>query len=139
MRAIIPHMVDSYPAIPTLINNRKNGDVPARTLWMPLSVDDKLIILWGLYREYSNKNISRMLPCGVDTVRRYKSSIYSDPLGVFDLPVYIQQGSKRFKCTFCSSQKPNKGTIIRHVLSHVVPMEIARDIDLRHTNGRVVL
>ena len=127
------------PAIPDLIAHRKNGDVPPRRLFMKLSVDDKLIILWGLYREYSNRHISKLLPCGIDTVRTYKSKVYEDPLLIFDLPVYIQQGNKKFRCGFCGSIKPNKSTIMRHVLSHIVPIEIARDVDLRHTNGRVVL
>ena len=132
-------MPTTLPAIPDLIANRKNGDVPPRKLFMKLSVDDKLIILWGMYREYSNRHISRLLPCGIDTVRSYKGKVYGDPLLAFELPVYIQQGTKRFRCGFCGSMKPNKATIMRHVLSHVVPTEIARDVDLRHTNGRVVL
>ncbi len=132
-------MPNTLPAIPDLIASRKNGDVPPRKLYMKLSVDDKLAILWGMYREYSNRHISRLLPCGIDTVRSYKGKVYDDPLLAFELPVYIQQGNKRFRCGFCGSIKPNKATIMRHVLSHIVPSEIARDVDLRHTNGRVVL
>jgi hypothetical protein len=127
------------PIIPGLIARRKSGDVPPRKLFTRLSVDDKLVILWGMYREYSMRHISRSLPCAIDTVRRYRNDVYEDPLLAFEIPVYIQAGTKKFRCAFCASTKPNKSTIIRHVLSHIVPSEIANSIDLRHTNGRVVL
>jgi hypothetical protein len=132
-------MFRTQPIIPELIASRKSGDIPARKLYTKLSVDDKLMILWGLYREYSMRHIAGLLPCAIDTVRHFKNDVYEDPLLAFEIPVYIQAGAKKFRCAFCASTKPNKSTIIRHVLSHIVPTEIAQGVDLRHTNGRIVL
>jgi len=129
----------NQPAIAGLASSRRAGDIPPREKWTPLNVDDKLLLLWGMYREYSIRQIGLFVQCSIESVRKYRDTVLDDPLLIFDLPVYVQQGPKIYRCNFCGAHKESKSNIIRHVLSHVVPAEMARDVDLRTTNGRVVL
>ena len=129
----------NQPAIAGLLSSRRAGGVPSREKGTPLNVDDKLLLLWGMYREYSIRQIGILVGCAAESVRKYRDAVLDDPLLVFELPVYVQQGPKIFRCEFCSAHKETKSNIIRHVLAHVVPAEMARDVDLRSTNGRIVL
>ena len=129
----------NQPAIAGLASSRRTGGIPPREKGTPLTVDDKLLLLWGMYREYSLRQIGIFVSCATESVRKYRDTIFDDPLLIFELPVFVQQGPKIFRCNFCGAHKESKSHIIRHVLSHVVPAEMARDVDLRATNGRVVL
>ena len=129
----------NQPAIAGLAASRRTGEIPPRERWTPLTVDDKLLLLWGMYREYSLRQIGVLVNCAAESVRKYRDIVFDNPLIIFDLPVYVQQAPKIYRCNFCGAHKEAKAVIIRHVLSHVVPSEMARDVDLRSTNGRIVL
>ena len=126
-------------SIPALVADHRAGLLQKRTPYALLTVDDKLLALWGMYRGYSMASNSRFTNVGIDTLRKLRDTVFEDPLSIFELPVYIQQGQKKFRCNFCSGVKMTKTLMIRHVLAHIIPYEMARDIDIRQTNGRITL
>ena len=95
-----------------------------------LSVEDKLVILWGLTNGWSVDRIATSLPAGYATVARYKSRVFEDPKVVFELPVVSTLGKHGYRCRLCGEERSKKVKVMRHVLAHVLPYEIARDIHL---------
>jgi hypothetical protein len=95
-----------------------------------LDDDDKLLILWGTSRGWPIKRIAQALPSSPTTVKNYRKDIYRDPVQVFDLPVLVQVATKNHQCQMCGESRPTRTKAMRHVLSHVLPYEMARDFPL---------
>ena len=110
---------------PHVENIRKGGKK-----WHRLNEDERLFILWGKSKGYDDQQIAGSIGRSRNTVRSYFHKVQISPLIIFDDRVYEILGKKRFKCRFCHDQRETEMRIQRHVLSHFVPYEIARDISL---------
>ena len=104
--------------------------LPARAKNAHLDDDDKLLILWGTSRGWSIKRIAQALPSSPTTVKNYRKDIYRDPVQVFDLPVLVLVAAKSHQCQMCGESRPTRTKAMRHVLSHILAYEIARDFPL---------
>ncbi len=103
---------------------------PARNKNSHLSSEDKLLILWGTSRDWTIRHIAQALPASATTVKSYRQRIFDDPLLVFELPVLRQTAGKKQQCQLCGEERPSRVRAMRHVLAHIFPYEIARDISL---------
>ena len=106
---------------------------PPRKKYDRLDDDDKMLILWGASRGWTVKKIAMALPAGQTTVKNYKARIFDDPGLVFDLPVLEEIGAKVYRCRLCGERRGSRDKVMRHVLAHILPEEIARGVNL----GRV--
>ena len=90
-----------------------------------LTVDDKLMVIWGMLRQWGNKRTAHMMRVGVSTVRAYKAKIIQDPQGIFEeLPLYTQLDSRKYLCRLCWEKRPTRAKVMRHILAHIFPIEI---------------
>ena len=103
---------------------------PPRAKNAHLSVEDKLLILWGVSREWSVRRIAEALPCSPTTVKSYRQQVWEDPRVVFDLPVLVQVSERRHQCQFCGESRPARKKAMLHFLVHVLPYEAARNVPL---------
>ena len=103
---------------------------PARNKNAHLSSEDKLLILWGTSRDWTIRHIAQALPASPTTVKTYRQRIFEDPLLVFELPVLRQASGKKQQCQLCGEERPSRVRAMRHVLAHIFPYEIARDVSL---------
>jgi len=117
------------PPIMAVIGDRVK-DRPQRVKHAHLDDDDKLLILWGLSRNWSAGKIARQLPCSPGTVNNFKIRIFDHPRLVFQLLVLVQTGPRVHQCQICSETRPSRVKGMRHVLSHIFPNEVARDMPL---------
>ncbi len=117
------------PPIMAVIGDRVK-DRPERVKHAHLDDEDKLLILWGLSRNWSAGKIARVLPASPGTVNNFKTRIFDDPGLVFQLPVLVQTGPRVHQCQICGETRPSRIKGMRHVLSHIFPREVARDIPL---------
>ena len=106
------------------------GDRPPRAKNAHLDDDDKLVIVYGLSRGWSAAKIADALPASIGTVKRYKAQIMDNPGLVFELQVLVQTAPRSFQCQLCREQRQSRSKAMRHVLAHVLPYEVARDIRL---------
>ena len=103
---------------------------PQRVKYSHLDHDDKLLILWGLSRGWTIRRTAETLPTSQSTVKNYRSRVFEDPATVFELSILKLTGSKSHQCGLCGETRPTLMKARRHVLSHVLPYEIARDTPL---------
>lgn len=106
---------------------------PQRKSHQPLALDDQMAILWGLSRGWSYTRIASMVGnLHRHTVRSYHRRIFDEPELVFRCPgVYVNTArAGHFRCGFCPALRKGEMSIRRHVLSHVLPVERARDVRL---------
>ena len=103
---------------------------PPRAKNAHLDDDDKLVILYGLSRGWSAAKIAEALPASVGTIKNFKARIFDDPGSVFDLPVLAQSGPRSHDCQICGEAKASRVKGMRHVLAHILPYEVARDVPL---------
>lgn len=102
-----------------------------------LNDGDKLFVLWGIMQRWSKPYIAARLPCGISTLQVYRRRIFAHPEEVFELSVYEMRTEKKFVCGFCNEIRNTEMKIRRHVLSHVLPYERARDVDLNGVKRRL--
>jgi len=117
------------PPIMAVIGDRVK-DRPPRVKNAHLDGEDKLLILWGLSRNWSAGKIARTLPASPGTVNNFKIRIFDNPGLVFQLPVLVQTGPRVHQCQICGETRPSRIKGMRHVLSHIFPREMARDMPL---------
>ncbi|MDA1129865.1 MAG: hypothetical protein O2913_14410 [Chloroflexi bacterium] len=117
------------PPILAAIGDRVK-DRPPKAKHAHLDDDDKLVILWGLSRGWAARKIARAVPCSEGSVKNYKNRLFEDPGVLFELPLLLQTAPKVHQCQLCREQRPSRSKAMRHVLSHVLPYEVARDIRL---------
>ena len=66
------------------------------------------------------------------TVAKYRREFQENPLQILEeLPLIVQLGAKSYQCRFCGERRESWTKVARHVLWHVAPYEIARDISLQ--------
>lgn len=93
----------------------------------PLTIDDKMAILWALAHQWSIKRIAKELPAGSSTIEKFKHSLIVDPTQIVNLPVYYVDTKGRYRCRFCGATRPGRIRVIRHVMSHILPRDIAEN------------
>ena len=117
------------PPILAVIGDRVK-DRPPRVKHAHLDDDDRLLVLWGLSRGWAAGKIARAVGCSPGTVKNYKNRIAQEPGQVFQLPVLVQTGVRLHQCQLCGETRPSRIKGMRHVLAHVFPYEVARDLPL---------
>lgn len=90
-----------------------------------LSDEDKLVIVWGMYKGWPTKKIAEKIPASSHTVLGLLRDWDERPTLILDLPVLVQLPNSTFRCEICGETRPTKTKIFRHVLSHVVSKDIA--------------
>ncbi len=95
-----------------------------------MSDEDRLYILWGWSQRWSNRKIAGGVPCSIPTVHRYKRLVMSDPGVVFQLPLLLQVGPRKYRCQFCTETRPTRERAMRHVLSHIMSVGYAKTAPL---------
>ena len=109
-------------SVQEVLSNREQRKLtPAR-----LSDEDLLLIVWGGYKGWSITKIAEKIPASRMTVWKYQRSWEDDPALLLELPILTQMADSKFRCELCGESRPTKTKIYRHVLAHVVPIEIAR-------------
>ena len=103
---------------------------PPRAKNAHLDDDDKLVIIWGLSRGWAAAKIARTLPASTATVKNFKARLFDDPGSVFQLPVLVQSGPRFHDCQICGESRASRVRGMRHVLAHILPLEVARDMPL---------
>ena len=103
---------------------------PSRSKNAHLSSEDKLLILWGISRDWTIRKTAQALPASPTTVKTYRQRIFEEPTLVFELPVLRQMSGKKQRCQLCGEERPGRVMAMRHVLAHILPYEIARDASL---------
>ena len=103
---------------------------PPRQRHDRLDDDDRLLILWGSSRGWTNKKIALALPASQTTVKNYKAKVFDDPVSVFNLPVLVETGPKAHQCRLCGEHRGSRAKAMRHVLAHILPEEVARGVPL---------
>ena len=91
-----------------------------------LSVDDQLLIVWGIYKRWNTKKIAEKIPASRLTIWRYQRLWDEQPTRLLDLPIFTQLSESRFRCDICGETRKTRTKIYRHVLAHVVWEDIAR-------------
>ena len=97
---------------------------------MRLTSRDKVFILWGRFEELSMRAIAERLPAARSTVNAYLTRVRRSPRVALELRLFQRLSRNRFKCGFCGAIRTNEEAIGRHVLSHFLPYEVARDTNL---------
>lgn len=100
-----------------------------------MTLDDKLLIVWGMWRGLTAPHLARRMKRHPHTVQRYRRRVVMDPGVVFDdqLPLFHRQSGEGFICRFCGETRAGRMRVMRHVLAHFLPYEMARGARL----GRV--
>jgi len=119
-----------YRGPPIWEDIKKLKRLPPRTGRGPLSVLEKLAILDDMRWEFSVRRIANEYGMSLGSVKRFKSGILGDPLSVFRLPVIRRYRNGQFQCRVCGEPRNTLSQVQRHVLSHIVAYEIAKNIDL---------
>ncbi len=119
-----------YRGPPIREDIKKLKRLPPRTGNGPLSVLEKLAILNGMRWGLSVSRIANAYEMSLGSVKRFKSGILGDPLSVFGLPVIRRFRKRQFQCRVCGEPRNTLSQVQRHVLSHFVAYEIAKNIDL---------
>ena len=105
-------------------------DQQPRAHYSHLDDDDRLLILWGLYRGWSIRKTAETLPTSQSTVKNFRAKLFQDPAIVFEIPVLKLTEPKSYQCSLCGETRPTRMKGMRHVLAHVLPYEVARDVPL---------
>jgi hypothetical protein len=95
-----------------------------------LTDSDRLFILWGKWKGYSEQRIADALNKSYTCVHSYWQKVNQSPMIILDLECYAILGKKRFRCRFCNDVRETEVKIQRHVLGHCIPYEIARDMNI---------
>ena len=90
-----------------------------------LSMLDELMIVWGWAEGLSGSEIARRIPCHQTWVYEFKKDAIADLRRIFDLPVLLQLGPRKFQCQICSETRPTRIRAMRHVLAHIMSQEWA--------------
>ncbi|MCI0825936.1 MAG: hypothetical protein J4N90_14405, partial [Chloroflexi bacterium] len=57
----------------------------------------------------------------------YKERVKRSPAVVFyELSLYIQMDARKFQCRICGEIRTTRTKVMRHILAHFLPDEIAR-------------
>ncbi|MCZ6892044.1 MAG: hypothetical protein O7F09_05965 [Chloroflexi bacterium] len=95
-----------------------------------LSLDDRLVVYWGMTRAWSVRYTARALGCSASAVQQHRMRYYDDPRLVFELPLYSKTDTRAYTCRICEETRSTKTRVQRHILGHGMPHEMARDCSL---------
>ena len=124
----MPKITQRPPVLEDIGDRVKNR--PPRQKHDRLDDDDKLLILHGTSRGWTVRKIAMTLPSSETTVKNFRAKIFEEPGVVFELPVLKLTGPKSHQCGLCGESRPTRMKGMRHVLAHVLPHEVARDVPL---------
>ena len=110
-----------YP-FPRVVSQRKKGE--------RITVEDKMAILWMLAHDWSILRICGQINSAYNTVFFFRQGMIKDPSIIAKLPVIDVKGKRKFQCRLCRAVRPTRIGCLRHVMSHVLPLEVARDYPL---------
>jgi hypothetical protein len=131
LEALYNDTVTQRPSlVPPILRELKTRIAPPHKKGQRLTNDDRLWVIWGLSRGWSDYTIAAKIQCDRSTVWRYKQRLYEDPSIVFHLPLILWIGKREFRCQLCGETRTTRMQCMRHVLAHFLPYEIARDCDL---------
>lgn len=94
----------------------------------PMQMERDIVILWGMYRGWSNPVIADALRCSTKTVERFRHRLLRNPGLIFLCPVLHKEhkgGKPLWRCEVCSvsmscSEPKAREHVIAHILSRVV-------------------
>ncbi len=125
MRKLGPFLSMRPPILDDINAYIKTGVREVQTSHRFLSVDDKLMIIWGLSRSWGDKRTAHYTKVGLTAMKNYKSKIVHDPQSIFEeLPLYTQIDSRKYMCRLCRERRPTRAQVMRHILAHIFPPEI---------------
>ena len=102
-----------------------------------LGAEEKLVILWATTRGWGVAKTARMIGRSASPISRYRRQILDDPQIVFErLHLYSQLADHKWSCHFCGEFKKTRNKIMRHILSHLLPLEIAKAVPLDRVRNR---
>ena len=117
------------PPVLDVIGDRVK-DRPPRTKYAHLDDDDKLLVIWGMSRGWTIRRTAETLPTSQSTVKNYRSRVFEHPAIVFELPVLTMTEPKAHQCGLCGESRATRQKGMRHILAHILPYEVARDVPL---------
>ena len=96
-----------------------------------LSIDEQMVILELFAHKWTVYKIAGHLHRNRRTISKFRLCLANNPSLIVKLPVlYQRQGRRSYICKICEAQRDTLEAGYRHVLSHVLPLEIARDSPL---------
>ena len=113
-------------------------DAPPRSLFAPMRTEEKMVLLRGLAHGWSLDQLSKAAGVAPTTVVSFKKQLYLNPKLVARLPVSILVSKNRYRCAICGNIRPTLITATRHVLAHVLPIEVARSCNLEGLSSEVL-
>ena len=97
-----------------------------------LGAEEKLVIIWGMISGWSKAKTARTIGRSTSSIGRYKHRIVHRPQTVFeDMQLYSQLGDRKWGCRMCGGVMKTRTGIMRHILAHFLPIEIAKVATLR--------
>ena len=93
-----------------------------------MTIERDIVVLWGIFRRWSNAGIAKMAGAGVKTIRRRKMFFTATPEAIFSLEVLYKGQRGFYRCEFCGEAmvKIPEQKAREHVAYHVVTMEAIR-------------
>ena len=123
--------------MPTLINSdvsgyfKRLGQVKENNRGV-LCAEEKLVIIWGMISGWSKAKTARMIGRSTSPIWRYQNRIVQWPQIVFeDMQLYSQLGDRKWGCRICGEFMKTRTGIMRHILAHFLPIEMAKVATLR--------
>jgi len=66
----------------------------------------------------------------VATVSKYRMQMILNPGLMFQLPILVQTGPRKYRCEFCSDTRPTREKGMRHVVNHFMSVGWAKTAPL---------
>lgn len=88
-----------------------------------LTIEHKLYVFYGLASGKALSVIARELNCGNLTIRKLRKTWFQDPSSLTELCLIVKKGSQKFVCRMCKEERSSYVKGMRHVASHVLPIE----------------
>ena len=101
-----------------------------RRAYRHLDGPEQLFILWAWSQGWHEARTAELLQCHQTTVAVFKRRVRAHPLKVLSLPVVWHQAQGKHWCKLCGAWRDNGTRAAKHVLSHILPDEYVRGLDL---------
>ena len=95
-----------------------------------ITIDERVSILWLLAHDWSEERIAAQMNRARSTISLFRKQLFADPTIIARLPLVDVKGKRKFQCRLCTAMRPTRIGCLRHVMSHVLPLEVARDYPL---------
>ena len=102
----------------------ENKDTTRRVL----GAEEKLVIIWSMTKGWPVAKTARLIGKSTHPIWRYRYQVVHDPQIVFEdlLFLYSELDGHKWSCRFCGESRKNRARIMRHVLGHFLPIEVAK-------------